>query len=108
MFSLFALFAFEMMFAFGAGMSGYLFSEVCGLCQEEESFFENFFGHSIEWFVILFNDLVKRYRKRSYQNLVLFSFIYSNILLAKYFIGPLKFKLTLSRVLSRVQGHQFG
>ena len=56
MFSLFALFAFEMMFALGADMSGYLFSEVCGLCPEEESFSENFFGHSMEWFVILFNN----------------------------------------------------
>ena len=89
MFSLFALFAFEMMFAFGAGMSAYLFSEVSGLSPEEESFFENFFGHSMEWFVILFNDLDKRYRKKSYQNLVLFSFIFSNILLAKSY--PLKF-----------------
>ena len=56
MFSLFELFAFEMMFAFGAGMSAYLFSEVSGLRPEEESFFENFFGHSIEWFVVLFNN----------------------------------------------------
>ena len=63
-FPLFALFAFERMFALGADMSGYLFSEVSGLCPEEESFSENFFGHSMEWFVILLNNksLIKNSR----------------------------------------------
>ena len=80
MFSVFALFAFaKMMFALGAGMSGYGFSEVCGFCPEETSFSENFFGKFLEEFVILFNDLVKRDRKRSYKNLVLLPIIFSNV-----------------------------
>ena len=71
------------MFALCADMSGHVCSRIGETYSEEEPFFENSFGHLMEKFVILFNDLVQVDRKRSYQNLVLLPFIFSNVLLAK-------------------------